>query len=228
MIDTVIAYLDKTNSVWSNVPAFATAVTDLKAAVSSIGTEAGRQQSPTVGATANKAHARDLLEDAVVELADQLAAFGEASGKPDLPAIVDLNRSDLDRLIDAELLATAKRVSELATENLAGLADYLVTAAEVTHLTSLADSFGKLKTAPREAVVQRSSATVALPEQIAAATRILRRRIDKLMTRFRKLNPDFFAGYRVARVVVDRGGHKHTDATLPADPPAADPGASPA
>ena len=36
--------------------------------------------------------------------------------------------------------------------------------------------------------------------------RVLRNRLDKQMTKFRKTNPEFYAGYRSARVIVDRGG----------------------
>ena len=35
---------------------------------------------------------------------------------------------------------------------------------------------------------------------------ILRRRLDRNMTTFKRKNPEFYAGYLVARVIVDRGG----------------------
>ncbi len=49
---------------------------------------------------------------------------------------------------------------------------------------------------------------------------ILRNRLDKEMPAFKKLNPEFYAGYQAARVVVDRRGHAGTaPAPAPTPPP---------
>jgi hypothetical protein len=45
-----------------------------------------------------------------------------------------------------------------------------------------------------------------VPDEINDLTSVLRNRLDKQMTKFRKTNPEFYAGYRSARVIVDRGG----------------------
>jgi hypothetical protein len=54
---------------------------------------------------------------------------------------------------------------------------------------------------------------------IADATSILRNRLDKLVTRYRKTNPDFYAGYQSARVIVDRGGSSPNAKPAPAPTP---------
>jgi len=235
MVETTIAFLDKYNGVWSNVPAFVTAVADLKTAVADIGTETGKQQNPTAGATAGKAQTRDALEDKILELADQLSALAETNGDVELAARVELTRSALDKFSDDELGATATLVGGLTTANLPALADYLVTAADVTQLTTLTGAFSAIKTAPRTAVVERAAATSALPDRVAKASRILRGRIDKLVTKFRQTNPDFVAGYRVARVIVDRGGRASatpatasTNTNIPASGPKSTPAPTPA
>jgi hypothetical protein len=50
-------------------------------------------------------------------------------------------------------------------------------------------------------------------------TSILRNRLDKQMTKFKKTNPEFFAGYRSARVIVDRGGSAGGSPPPPTPPP---------
>jgi len=45
-----------------------------------------------------------------------------------------------------------------------------------------------------------------LPDEISALTSVLRNQLDKQMTKFRKSNPEFYAAYRSAWVIVDRGG----------------------
>jgi len=64
---------------------------------------------------------------------------------------------------------------------------------------------------------------LGLPDLLATASRILRSRVDKLITKFRTTQPEFVAKYRSARVIVDRGGHnalkeptKPVPATVPA------------
>jgi hypothetical protein len=67
--------------------------------------------------------------------------------------------------------------------------------------------------------VDRSSQTTTLPDKIANVTSILRNRLDKLMTRFKKSNPEFYAGYLAARVIVDRGGAQAAAKPAPTPPP---------
>jgi hypothetical protein len=43
-------------------------------------------------------------------------------------------------------------------------------------------------------------------------------RIERDMTRYKKSKPEFFAGYRAARVIVDRGGSGGAAPTPPAAP----------
>ena len=56
-----------------------------------------------------------------------------------------------------------------------------------------------------------------LPDALDNVTTILRERLDKQMTKFRKSHPEFYAGYQSARVIVSRGGNGGTPST-PAPP----------
>ena len=49
-----------------------------------------------------------------------------------------------------------------------------------------------------------------LPDEISDRTSLLRNQLDRQMTKFRTSNPEFYAGYRSARVIVDRGGGSRT------------------
>lgn len=216
MVETVAAYLNDNKAVWSGTKAFAAAVADLKAAIEAIGDQADRQQTPTKGTTDDKAKARDTLEEVMLEIADQLSALAEATGDLKLAGQVEFTRSALDKLTAKELETTAKRVAKLATANLKALADYNLDQDDLDGLDELTESFGGAKTAPRQAIAGRSAATSSLSQGIAKTRRILRSRIDKLVTPFRKTNPNFVAGYLAARVIVDRGGRN-------AKPPAATP-----
>jgi len=224
MVETTVAHLNKNKPIWENTPAFVKAVADIDQVVGAIKIESGKQQTPTTGVTATKTQARDALEDTVLETADQLSALAVDQKNPELAAQVEITRSSLDRLSDEELEAFAKRVTGLATKYIAPLADYLVGQDEINELTELTNSFVTLKTAPRSSVVERSSSTAAVPDLLAKASRILRGRIDKLVSRLRETQPEFVAQYRAARVIIDRGGQntaKEPTVPVPATTPAA-------
>ncbi|HEY5297740.1 MAG TPA: hypothetical protein VIK59_07430 [Verrucomicrobiae bacterium] len=70
------------------------------------------------------------------------------------------------------------------------------------------------------AVAGRVGQTTTLPATIKSVTSILRNRLDKQMVMFKKSNPEFYAGYLAARVIVDRGGHSASSPTPPAPAPA--------
>ena len=107
------------------------------------------------------------------------------------------------------LEATGKRISALATANLTGLKDYGITQADVTALDGLTTQFHDAKTAPRKAIAARAGQTKTLPPAVKSVTSLLRNRLDKEMFLFKKSNPEFYAGYASARVILDRGGRKN-------------------
>ncbi len=218
MFDTTVAFLDTNNAIWNGTPAFADAVIRVKAAVGAVDTAADQQQTPTTGVAGDKADARNDLEEKTLMMADQLAALAAKNGDNTLGAQVEMTKSSLDKLQDSDLEQTAERVANLANTNMAALAAYGITAADATALTTAKTTFSGMKTAPREAAVQRSAQTTSIPQLINDARSIFRNEIDKLMTKFKKSNNDFYNGYFAARVIVNRAA---TQKPKPTPPPAA-------
>ena len=206
MYSTVSAYMNTNQTTWNSVKAIGDTVDDLNSGIADINSSAGRQQTPTTGAAGAKAQVRHDYEEQILVIASQLAALAAVNSNANLAAQVELTLSALDKLSDDELEETGTRVAGLATANLAALADYGIVQADVTALTAFTTQFHGAKTAPRAAVVDRASQTATLPDKIAGVTSLLRNRLDKLMTKFKKSNPEFYAGYLSARVIVDRGG----------------------
>lgn len=218
MFETTNRVLDDNRSLWSGIPAFADAVARAESGTGAIREKAG-EQVPTGDAEA-KAAARLDLEEKALNIADQLAALAAKTGDHDLAAKVEVNKSQLDRMPDSDLLVTTKRISTAAAANSAVLAsDYQVTAAELMALGTAITKFDGMKTAPRDAVVNRKVATLALPDAIAFVRSIYRNELDKMMTRFRKSAPDFYAAYFAARIIVSRAA-THAAPKAPVAPPA--------
>ncbi len=219
MFDVTIAVLDKNNALWKGRPAFADAVTRVKGKVGSIDDVADKQATPITGKAQDKGTLRDSLEAQTQEIADQLAALAAKDGKGDLAAQVQMSKSSLDQMTDSDLEQTAERVETLATTNLDALVPYEVKADDVTALTAARLAFKNMKTAPRQAQTERKAQTETLPEVIAEARSIFRNEIDKMMTKFKTPEPDFYKAYFAARVIVDKAAtHKSSPAAPPPKP----------
>ena len=210
MFEASLAVLDQNNSLWSGRAAFVDAVTRAQDGTSTIRNTIGKQQTPTTGVTEDKEAARADLEDKLVVLADQVSAYAAKSGDHDLGAQVEMTRSSVDRLSESDLLQAAKRVADVANGKLAALVDYGVTAAEIAALNNAGTKFENMKGLPRDAVVGRKVATMSLPDAIVSVRSIFRNEIDKMMSAFKKTNPDFYNGYFSARIIVNRAATRTT------------------
>ncbi len=220
MFETTNKVLDKNNGLWSTIPAFADAVSRAETGTQAVREKSGEQV--TGGEAATKVAARTDLEDQAMMIADQLAALAAKTGDHDLAAKVDVNKSQLDRMADSDLLKATGRIATAAADHSTVLAsDYAITAAELTALGAAITKFEGMKTAPRNAVVDRKVATLALPEAVNYVRGIYRNELDKLMTRFKKSAPAFYSAYTAARVIVNHAATHAAKKPVAADTPAA-------
>jgi hypothetical protein len=212
---TVIPYLDDHNSVWNTMAPLQTAFTDFKAEVAAIDTTAQQQEAPN-GATDDKAQARDALEDVLFLACEALGVLAHTSNDNDLLALTDVTRTSLDRMGAEELSNRATSVLAAANGRKTELASLQVTQANLDELDQALQDFNAAKTGPRTAIATRSVQTESLPRQVRAATGILEDRIDRMVSLFKRTNPEFVAGYQSARVIVDRAATHAAAKSTPA------------
>jgi hypothetical protein len=227
MFESSLKVLDTNKALWDIRAGFVDAVTRAHDGTAAVRGMIGKQQTPTTGVTEDKDAARTDLEDQLIVIADQVAAYAAKIGDHDLGAQVEMTRSSMDRLSESDLLQTAKRVADSANSKLTALEDYDVTAAEITALNDARTKFEGMKGSPRDAVVGRKVATMSLPAGIVSVRSIFRNEIDKMMTAFRRTNPDFYNAYFTARIIVNHAATKKPATPAPAPsalPPASAPG----
>jgi hypothetical protein len=135
-------------------------------------------------------------------------------------AATDLSRTDLDRLPDDELITRANAVIGRANTRKTELATLQVTQEDLQQLGLKLQRFADLKLEPRSAAVDHGTTTQSLESLMREANSILRNEIDRMVDLFSRTDPDFVAGYKRARVVVDRAAtHKtKTAGTAPPNP----------
>jgi hypothetical protein len=207
MHSATATYMDQNNSIWSGNAAMSAAVAQLKANNGVIAQKRNTQETATEGVQAQAVQARHDLEDKILEIADQIYALAASTNNPSLEEQSHFTQAQLDGMDPDKLLQTGANVAALATANLAGLADYGVTAADVTALTAAGTTFTPLKNAYRDAVSKKSGQTRTIPQAIAGNQSLLKKQMDKQMTKFKNSNPDFYAGYLTARGIVGRRSH---------------------
>jgi hypothetical protein len=96
------------------------------------------------------------------------------------------------------------------------LATLQVTQANIDELAAALQAFNAAKASPRTHAAERMAQTQSLASLIREMSGTLWNEIDPLVNLFRRTNPDLVAGYRAARVIVDRPA---THATAPPSTP---------
>lgn len=218
MAETTRDYLDENNSLWTGKVGFTATIDDVKARIAAIRGDALIQETPTEGIAGEKATARTLLEDLALLIGSQLEALADKTGDPDMAAKAHVTRSSLDGAQDDDLVQTGERLQQLATANSAALVDYEISAAKIAELATATTAFGNLKTAPKVAKSTKGGAKVAITTKVRALRSVLRRQLDKQMVAFRKTHPDFYGGYLMARVIIDRRATQDDEDSPPAPP----------
>ena len=197
---TLAGHEDK--NTWTTVPAFVKAVDDLDGVIAGVGTHL-QATSVSSGATAAKLTAQDNLAGAGHEIASAIHACATEAGDEELATEVDFSLSDLSKGHPASIIARCKRIGAIASEELAMLADYNITQANLTALKKKIEAFEKVCSKPRQNVAKKAAANKALPRLFKQARNILTRRMDRLMVPFRTSAPEFYAEYKTARKIVN-------------------------
>ena len=198
----------------------AAAVTTLDDGIGALDATIQNQETPT-GATQDKAGARDALEDVLFLMCEALGVLAHSASDNDLVALTDVTPTTLDRMDGEELSNRAARVLAAANTKKTDLARFQVTQANIDELDTALQTFNSVKKSPRTRTAERKAQTQSVGRQIRDLKKHLRNQIDPMVNLFQRTNPDFVAGYRAARVIVDRPATRTAAAstTTPTTPP---------
>ena len=218
MLKTAGSYMAERSSVWNGMTRLQTAMTEVNAKVAEIDAVVEQHGTPT-GAVADKADARDALEEATFLMCEALGVVAHDEGNNELAALTKVTRSGLGRMPGEELSSKASAVLAQANAHLTQLPTVQVTPANIEQLSQALTEFNQLKTAPRTATAERAVLTEKLPRLVRDAIDIYEDRIDRMVNLFSRTDPDFVAGYENARAIVDRPATHKTKAAPATAPP---------
>jgi len=116
---------------------------------------------------------------------------------------VSASRTDIYRMSDEELGPFVKLLMDTATTLMTALADYGIAQEVIAELQTSLDEYSALIGKPRIVLNSKYVALDAIDELVDEGNKLLKNQLDKIMLMFRESDPDFYNGYKRARVIVD-------------------------
>jgi hypothetical protein len=121
----------------------------------------------------------------------------------DLATKVKATKHEIQRMKDEYIGSFIKLLTDTATENLTMVANYGINQANITELNTTMDQYSALIGKPRSVNNAKYVAIEAIEDLIDEGNRLLREKMDKIMPMFQENYPEFYNGYKRARVIVD-------------------------
>jgi hypothetical protein len=133
-----------------------------------------------------------------------LYLWAKKNNNVETAAIANIRRSDFNRARDNDKVNKAVAIYEAAGGKDLAFAD--VTPEDITSLNTLANDFRKNISDLHSGTSLRAAAGESVEEMINTALKVLKEQLDKFMIKFSVTDPEFYSGYRSARVILNRKG----------------------
>jgi len=204
MMDTVNSYLDENASKWQSIARLAAAKTELSQKLNAIDSAATAQAEAQVTIGKSKLALKRAIATKADILNDLIEAYASVEGNDELARQMGDNQTDIFRLPYNEFFIKVKAIIDKATELQETLtADYGLTAEQITDLQNDVNQLLEINGQPRAYQIKSSIATNEIEQLLNDAHDILNNQIDKIMSVFKRSDPNFYHGYQKARVIVD-------------------------
>ncbi len=104
---------------------------------------------------------------------------------------------------EAEIEAIINNLIQQAIDKLDQLADFGISAEQITDLSTSLDDFTAMIGKPRVIRNQKFAAMQQIDELIDEARKLLKTKLDRIMIRYRYADPEFYDSYQRSRSIVD-------------------------
>lgn len=211
MLYSVKQVCDKHATVFGGLVPFTAAYGELGVNLGALEGAVKRQQLNLKGVALDKRKKLDRMVQATLAVANSVFAYAEDQGDAILQGEVTYSASTLSNARDAVVGQRCQGVHTSATAHVAELADYGVTATELTALQAAIDAYLSVIGSPRTALTVRKGATAEIGMLVKDCMKILNNRMDKLMMEFMDDPSGFHQEYFDARIIVDTGSRPSTN-----------------
>lgn len=203
-------------AVWQPLEAFADAFADFKTHITNIQNFAQSREQDTSGIAADKHAARATMCNAALPVARAVHAYAVKTSNNQLAGETDFSLSDLMGGRDIESTIHCQNIHDIANANLALLAPYGITAAQLATVAMMITAYSSLVSKPRDTRAQGKTITSNIQTEFDAADDALTL-MDDLLGQLG--NQKFWSDYTNARDIVDTPA-THASPAPPTPPPA--------
>jgi len=147
------------------------------------------------------------------DIAAIVFAYASETNNLTLQQLVNFTFTDLEKTKDELLVPTCNNIKKAASDNLAALATYGITAATLTAFQNNIDLYSGAVPKPRLAKTAKSTSTKNVKATIKEIDSLFKTRMDKLAGSFRTTAPNFLTEYKEARKIVDPSSGGGSDKT---------------
>jgi hypothetical protein len=210
--------VDANDTTWQSLQAFADGYTDFTGHITQIQTLNLTQVTDSTGIALDKKASKAAMAAAAQQISAAVHAYAVKTKNNTLANETAFTVSDLTTDRDADAIKDCQNIHDLANTNLASLAGYGVTTANLLGLQAVINAFKGMVSKPRDNIVEGSTVTKELSSEFDAADVTLEEILDGLIGQFQAANPKFVGDYRNARIIVDTSA-SHASPNQPAPAP---------
>lgn len=204
MVEATLTYLDGKPTLWQSIAKIGEVKNKLGEINLAIDKAAEEQQQAQVHIGKIKLALKRTISEKADIVNDLVEIFATMTGDEALAQQMADSASDIFLMKNSDMLRTVKQIVKAATDNGEALiAEYGMTAEQVTGLQADIDRYLELNGQPREYQVKSAVATLSLEELFTEASNLLTDQLDNLMKIFKRRDPNFYNGYLKSRMVVD-------------------------
>lgn len=204
MVEATLSFLDENAAKWQSIAKIGEVKNKLGEVNLAIDGAAEEQQMAQVHVGKIKTDLKRVICEKADIMNDIAEVYALMNGDEKLAQTMADSASDLFKLKNSDMLRRVKQIIDVVVDKQEELiAEYGLTAEQVTGLQADYDRFLELNGQPREYQIKSGVATLTLEELFAEANNLLANQLDNLMKIFKRRDPTFYNGYLKARMVVD-------------------------
>lgn len=205
MYKAVATVLEENRSKWVSLPIVEEIFKEFNALLDELRTLGAQQVKKTTGVTQSKAGKKDAMAKKAADLAASAYAYAIRQQKPELQSKFDYASSEIRSVDDNNAIHIAQSIVEEAEPLLAELAAFGVSAEEISELKMLIEDFADSIGEKSSVKSGRVSTTKSLNTLFKEVDTLLKKQLDKLLSRLAESQPEFYQTYKNARVILDLG-----------------------
>ena len=213
MYKAVEAHCTANQKIIATSVAFLASFTFFGLKLAALLTNESSAQQQTKGVALDKGALKAILIQAAYDIASVVFAYANKVKNETLKQSVNFSITDLERLKDEFIVPVCTNIKAAATAHLAALADYSVTAENLTDLQTHMDNYSGATPNPRLAKTQKTTDNKNVKALMKEIDDILKNEMDKTVVIFRAANPNFVTKYTEVRKIVDPGTISKADKT---------------